>query len=127
MKPLSVISYHRRHKGRAALLISLGILITAGLYLMGALLWTVFIEQGRSNFMFLTRFSVVTPHFNENSPDPTVTAQIRANADVAQVIPTKVIWVALPDVMADSSSGFNFIGLNENDVLPIMEKCGATL
>ena len=127
VKPLSAFSYHRRHKGRAALLISLGILITAGLYLMGALLWTVFIEQGRSNFMFLTRFSVVTPHFNENSPDPTVTAQIRANADVAQVIPTKVIWVALPDVMADSSSGFNFIGLNENDVLPIMEKCGATL
>jgi len=127
VNPLSAFSYHRRHKGRATLLISLSILITAGLYLMVALLWTVFIEHGRSNFMFLSRFSVVMPQSNEYGPDPGVIAHIRANPDVAQVIPTKSIWIALPGVMAGSSSGFSILGLNENDVLHIMEKCGATL
>ena len=127
MDPLSAFSYNRRHKGRAILLVSLSILITAGIYLMVALLWTVFIEHGRSNYMFLSRFSVITPQSDEHGPDPGVIAHTRANPDVAQVIPSKSIWIALPGVMAGSSSGFSLLGLNENDVLHVMETCGATL
>ena len=127
MDPLSPFSYHRRHKGRAAILLSLSILITAGLYLMVVLLWTIFIEHGRSNYLFLSRFSVVTPQSEQHGPDPGVIARIRSDPDVANVIPAKSIWIALPGVMEGSSSGFSLLGLNENDVLHVLEKCGATL
>ncbi len=127
MNPLSTFSYHRRHKGRAALLVSLCILITAGIYLLGALLWTVYIEQGRANFMFLSRFSVVTPQYDQDGPDPAMIAHIRGNPDVAQVIPTKSIWIELPGVMSGSSNGFRLFGVNTDDLPNIMERCGATL
>lgn len=87
MNPLSPLTYYRRHKRRAMLLLSLISLVTAGIYLMAALSWAVFVEPGRSNYMFLSKFSVVVPEFYENGPDPAVIAQviaqIRANPDVA--------------------------------------------
>ena len=127
MNPLSAWTFYRRHKRRAALLLSLISLVTAGIYLMVALVWAVFIEPGRSNYMFLYKFSVVTPVSHENGPDPAVIAQIRANPDVAQVIPASTIWIALPQVMAGGSTGFSLLGLMEEDVPYILERCGATL
>ncbi len=88
MNPLSVWTFYRRHKQRAFLLLSLSALVTAGIYLMGALMWGIYMEPGRSNFMFLSKFSVVTPESSENGPDPAVIARIRANPDVARVVPT---------------------------------------
>jgi hypothetical protein len=44
MNPLSAWTFYRRHKRRAALLLSLIILVTAGIYLMGALVWGVFMS-----------------------------------------------------------------------------------
>ena len=42
MNPLSAWTFYHRHKRRAALLLSLIILVTAGLCSMGALVWGVF-------------------------------------------------------------------------------------
>jgi hypothetical protein len=91
MNPLSVWTFYRRHKRRALMLLSVSLLVTAGIYLMAALIWGVYMEPGRSNHMFLSRFSVVTPESLDDGPDPAVIAQIRAKPDVARVIP----WVQL--------------------------------
>ena len=127
MNPLSVWTFYRRHKRRAFLLLSVSILVTAGIYLMGALLWGVYIEPGRSNFMFLSKFSVVAPESLEDGPDPAVIAQIRANPDVARIAPTSLIWITLPGLMGGEGSGFYLLGLTEEDMPYILERCGATL
>jgi len=127
VNPLSTWTFFRRHKRRAALLLSLISLVTVGIYLMVALVWAVFVEPGRSNYMFLSKFSVVIPKSHENGPDPAVIAQIRANPDVARVIPTSTIQIALPQVMAGGSTEFSLLGLMEEDMPYILERCGATL
>jgi ABC-type lipoprotein release transport system permease subunit len=127
MNPLSVWTFYRRHKRRAFLLLSLSILVTAGIYLMEALLWGVYMEPGRSSFMFLSKFSVVTPESQEEGPDPAVIARIRANSDVAQIVPTSLIWITLPGLMGGEGSGFYLLGLMEEDMPYILERCGATL
>jgi ABC-type lipoprotein release transport system permease subunit len=127
MNPLSAWTFYRRHKRRAALLLSLISLVTAGLYLMGALVWATGIEPARLNSMFLSKFSVVTPESDETGPDPAVIAQIRANPDVAKVVPTSAIEISLPGVMAGDSAGFYLLGLMEEDMPYILERCGATL
>jgi hypothetical protein len=59
MNPLSAWTFYRRHKRHAALLLSLISLVTVGLYLMVALSWAMFIEPMRSNYMYLSKFSLV--------------------------------------------------------------------
>jgi ABC-type lipoprotein release transport system permease subunit len=127
MNPLSVWTFYRRHKRRAFLLLSVSVLVTAGIYLMEALIWGVYVESGRSNYMLLSEFSVVTPEFLEGGPDPAVLAQIRANPDVAQVIPTTSIWITVPGLMAGTGHGFSLWGLTEDDMPHVLERCGATL
>jgi ABC-type lipoprotein release transport system permease subunit len=127
MNPLSIWTFYRRHKRRAALLLSLISLVTAGLYLMGALLSAIYIEPGRLNFMYLSKFSVVMPESFENGPDPAVIAQIRANPDVTNVIPTSTIWITVPGLMSGEGTGFYLLGLLEEDMPYILERCGVTL
>jgi ABC-type lipoprotein release transport system permease subunit len=102
-------------------------LATAGIYLMVALLWGIGIEPARSNYKFLSKFSVVSPEFGANGPDPAVMARIRANPDVAQVIPASTIEINLPQVMAGGSTSFQLLGLTEQDTPYVLERCGATL
>jgi ABC-type lipoprotein release transport system permease subunit len=127
MNPLSVWTFYRRQKRRALLLLSVSLLVTTGIYLMTALIWGVYMEPGRSNYMFLSKFSVVIPESLEDGPDPAVLAQIRANPDVARVIPTSAIWITVPGLMAGGGTGFNLWGLMEEDMPYILERCGATL
>jgi ABC-type lipoprotein release transport system permease subunit len=127
MNPLSVWTFYRRHRRRAILLLSVSVLVTAGIYLMAALIWGIYMEPGRSNYMFLSEFSVVTPESLEGGPDPAVIAQIRANPDVAHVIPTTAVWITIPGLMAGAGQGFNLWGLMEEDVPYVLERCGATL
>jgi hypothetical protein len=44
MNPLSPFTHYRRHKRHTALLLGLISLVTAGLFLMVALSWAIFIE-----------------------------------------------------------------------------------
>jgi ABC-type lipoprotein release transport system permease subunit len=121
---LSIWTYYRRHKRRAALLSGLTALVTAGLYMMVALLWTAWIEPGRMNLLYLSRFSVVSPQSGQGGPDPAVVAQIRANQDVAQVIPAMQIWIQIPGLMTGDSMGFWLHGLMEGDLQTVIEQCG---
>jgi ABC-type lipoprotein release transport system permease subunit len=127
MNPLSVWTFYRRHKRRAFLLLSVSTLVTVGIYVMVALIWGVYVEPGRSNYMFLSKFSVVVPESLDDGPDPAVIAQIRANPDVAQVIPASAIWISVPGLMAGGGAGFDLWGLMEEDIPHILERCGATL
>ena len=127
MNPLSALTFYRRHKRRAVLLLGLCAVVTTGLYLTAALLWSVYIEPGRSNYMFLSRFSVVRPESGKNGLDPTVIAQIKGNPDVARVIPTSELVIALPGVMSGDNFGFSLLGLMQEDIPYILERCGASL
>jgi ABC-type lipoprotein release transport system permease subunit len=124
MNPLSAWTFYRRHKRRAALLLSLISLVTAGLYLMGALVWGVFVEPARLSYMALSKFSVVIP---ESGPNSAVIDQIQANPDVARVIPTSAIVIQLPGMMSGESFQFELRGLMEEDMPYVLERCGATL
>jgi ABC-type lipoprotein release transport system permease subunit len=127
MNPLSPLTYYRRHKRRAFLLLSVSLLMTTGIYLMVALIWGVYVEPGRSNYMFLSKFSVVNPESHDGAPDPAVMARIRTNPDVARVVPTSAIWITVPGLIAGGGAGFDLWGLTEEDMPYILERCGATL
>jgi len=124
LNPRSPTTYYRRHTLRSVLLLALISLVTAGVYLMGALLSSSF-EAGRSNFWFLSKFSIVSPESDENGADPAVIAQIRANPGVEQVIPAATIYIGVPSYMGSNS--FNLLGLMADDLPYILERCGATL
>ena len=124
MNPLSPFTYYRRNKRQAVLLLVLISLVTAGTYLMFALLSTAF-DAGRSNYMFLSKFSLLSPPRTENGADPAVIAQIRANPGVERVIPASTIYVRIPGLTGTNS--FNFLGLMADDMPVILEKCGAIL
>jgi ABC-type lipoprotein release transport system permease subunit len=121
MNPFSPWTFYRRHKRRAALLLSLSIVVTVGIYLMVALVWAVFVEPARSSYMILSKFSLVRPE------SQAVIAQIRAYPDVATVIPNTLIKVELPGVMAGEGSPFDLVGLREEDMPRVLDTCGATL
>jgi ABC-type lipoprotein release transport system permease subunit len=127
MNPLSAWTFYRRHKRRAALLLGLTSLVTAGLYLMVALSWAIFVEPMRSNRMFLTKFSMAMPD-SASGVGPAVVARIRANPDVAQVIP--VVFgqgISLPEVMGGGTNWFNLHGVREEALAYVLERCSATV
>jgi len=109
------------------LLLSLISLVTVGLYLMVALSWAIFVEPMRSNYMFLSKFSIVLPPGHGDELGASVVAQIRANPDVARVIPASGMQIALPEVMGGGTDWFHLLALMEEDAPYVMERCGATL
>jgi ABC-type lipoprotein release transport system permease subunit len=127
MSALSAWTFYRRHKRRGALLLSLISLVTAGLYLMGALVWGVFVEPMRLSYMALSRFSIVTLASGEEEPDAGPSARMRANPDVARIIPTSAIMIQLPGIMPGEGYQFELYGLPERDTAYVLERCGATL
>jgi ABC-type lipoprotein release transport system permease subunit len=127
VNPLSARTFYNRHKRHATLLLCLSIAVAVGLYAMVALVWGVFVEPGRLAYMVFSEFSLVTPRSTETGPDPTVISQIRANPDVASVIPTTVIRIQIPGVMPGEGFQFDLLGLSEADVPYVLDRFGAVL
>lgn len=124
MNPLSSFTYSLRHKGQATLLLALTSLTIIGLHLMVALSWAIFVEPTRSNRLFLSKISIVAPP----QSDPAVVTRIRANPDVAQVVPVVYSFgISLPEVIGGGTSWFNLFGLSEEDMPYVLEVCGVTL
>jgi len=126
MNPLSTWTFYRRHKRHATLLLSLSIVVTIGLYSMVALVWGVFVEPARLAHMALSEFSMVTPPYDESGPDPAVLAQLQANPDVTNLIPTTFIRIQLPGMLGQSFQ-FDLLALSEAHVPFILDRLGATL
>ena len=127
MNPLSTWTFYRRHKGHAALLLSLSIVVTIGLYSLVALVWGVFVEPARLSYMTLSKFSMVTPQSDESGPDQGVIAEIQANPDVARVIPATVIRIQIPGMLPGESFQFDLLGLMEEDLPYILQRFATTL
>jgi ABC-type lipoprotein release transport system permease subunit len=127
MNPLSTWTYFSRHKRHAALLLSLSVVVTIGLYAMIALVWGVYVEPGRLAYMRLSKINLVTPWSDENGSEPGVIAQIRAHPDIAKVIPTTVIRIELPAVTSGSSFQFDLVGLKGDDLPYILARFDSSL
>ena len=129
MNPLSTWTFYRRHKRHAALLLTLSIVVTFGLYSLIALVWGVFVETPRLSYMVLSKFSIVTLWSNETGRETGVIAQIRAHPDVAKVLPTTVIRIQIPGMISGDSHSlqFDLLGLTREDLPYFLERLGATL
>lgn len=126
MNPLSAWTFYRRHKQRAALLLSIICASTIGLYLLGALSLAIFYAPDHAGNVFLRNFGAVVP-VDGNELDPTVVAQIRANPDVARIIPVKSgIEIEVPDPVRGDTD-FYLLGLQGTDIDYVLEKNGLTL
>jgi hypothetical protein len=126
MNPLSTWTYYSRHKRHALLLLSLGIVVTIGLYSLIALVWGVYVERPRMAAMILSKLSIVTP-WSQSDSIPEVIDRIETHPDVTNVIPTKLIKIQIPGMVAAASYDFNLLGLADDDVTCILERFDAIL
>ena len=127
MNPRSVWIYIRRHKRQAGLLLGLSLIVTVGLYALVGLVWGVFVDPGRMAYMCFSEFSLVTPTFLKNSPDPALHSQLDSNPDIAKIIPSKFIRVQLAGMIPGQGFQFDLIALLEADTTYLLERFGATL
>ncbi len=125
MNPLSPLIYYRRHKRRALMLIGLLALSVMGLYLFVGLMQETFVTPRYTINRYLSKFSLVQPDLT-STLDPAVIAQIRAQPDVAQVLPQSNLEIAVPNV-GGVATPFRLIGLQAADVATVLAQCGVTL
>jgi ABC-type lipoprotein release transport system permease subunit len=128
MNPLSLWTYYRRHKGRAALLLGLISLVTAGLYVMGALTWGIFTEPTRANNLYLSRMNFLLPAAGHTELDPSVVTRIRTHPAVEAIYPTHISkGVGIPEAMGGQNHWISLLALEETAIPTILERCDATL
>ncbi|NIV38857.1 MAG: hypothetical protein GWN58_58405 [Anaerolineae bacterium] len=127
MNPLSTWTFYRRHKGHAALLLGLSIVVTIGLYSLVALAWGVLVDPARLAYMAYSEFSMVTPWSSEEGPGPTVHARLQSNPDIARVIPSILIRTELPGMMPGQGFQFDLLGLMEEDLIFLLDRFAATV
>jgi ABC-type lipoprotein release transport system permease subunit len=123
VNPLSPFAYHRRHKRRASLLVILICLATLGVAVMVRLLDST-TEQYQATESYLTRVSHVSAR--GDSFEAGVVSRIRANPDVARVMPARSLYV---DVMPAGllPSGYPLLGVSERDLARMMDRCDLRL
>jgi ABC-type lipoprotein release transport system permease subunit len=127
MNSLSIWTFYRRHKRRAAVLLGLTSLVTTGLYLMGALTWAIFTEPTRANYLYLSKLNIVLP-YSGSELDPAVVTQIRTHPEMERVLPTFIsIGIGIPEAMGGQNNWINLLALEEDHVPYILERCEATL
>ncbi len=124
MNPLSPLSYYRRHKRRSLMLAALLALAVLGLYIVLGMLLETFITPIYTVNRYLSKFSLVQPDMG--ALDPAVVAQIRANPDVALVLPQNHVEIAVPNA-GGVDTPFRLIGLQEADVDAVLAHSGVAL
>jgi len=121
MNPLSPVTYYRRHKGSAFLLIAIISLATMGLFIMVGVLDSI---PMRGHTSYLTRISQVYPAAG-NSLEAGVGSQIRAHPDVARVIPDNGLHLAPPTLIGLDS--LRLMGVSQDDAGYLMAHFGIRL
>src|SRR5512136_474155 len=124
MNPLSPLSYYRRHKRRSLMLTLLLALAVMGLYLVISVLLETFITPIYTVNHYLSKFSLVQPDLGVL--DPAVVARIRANPDVALVLPQNHVEIAVPNA-GGVDTPFRLIGLQEANVDAVLAQSAVTL
>jgi hypothetical protein len=121
MNPLSSLTYYRRHKHSALLLVALIALTTIGLYVMAAVLDTI---PACGQYIYLTKVSRVYPAAGDTL-EPGVVAQIETHPDVARVIPDNGLSLAPPTLIG--SDRFRLMGVSQEDARYLIAQYGARL
>jgi ABC-type antimicrobial peptide transport system permease subunit len=121
MNPLSPVTYYRRHKGSASLLITIISLATMGLFIMVGVLDSI---PMRGHTSYLTRISRVYPAAG-NSLEAGVGSQIQAHPDVARVIPDNGLHLAPPTLIGLDS--LRLMGVSQDDAQYLMAHFGVRL
>jgi len=125
MNPLSPLTYYRRHKALSLMLMGLLALTVMGLYLFIGLAQETYIAPAFAINRYFTKFSLVQPD-QKPSLDPETAAQIRANPDVAQVLPQNDVRIKVANV-GGANFPFHLIGLQEADIAAVLTQCGVML
>jgi ABC-type lipoprotein release transport system permease subunit len=126
MNPLSPFTYYRRHKRQALLLVGIVVLTTLGLYAMVGMMAPVRDHMAYISLGPLTRFSMVYPEY-DRSLDPAIVSQIRANPDVARVIPENGMGLSINVPSLATLSSTRVLGVPEEDMQYLLDACDLRL
>ena len=116
MRPLSLLTYCRRHVKSTLLLLTLVALMTLGVCTMVRLLDSV-PENYEIAGNYLSRISLVSA--NSSTLDPGVVSRVRAFPGVEQVIQEKGLDISLPPIV----SPHHLFGVSEADAQALMDAC----
>jgi len=125
MNPLSTWTFYSRNRAHAALMLAFSIVVTIGLYSLVALVWGVLVEPARMAYTAYSEFSMVTAWSSEEAPG--VRTRLQSNPDIARVIPSILIRVELPGMMPGLGFQFDLLGMQNEDMVYLLERSGATL
>jgi len=121
MNPLSPMTYYRRHKKNALLLVALITLATVVLYAIVGVLDSLIMQL---DFSYLSRISRVRPDTGQ-ALELGVVPQIQAHPDVARVVWDNGLTIAVPTL--GGIDAMHLMGVPQNDVQYSMERCGVRL
>jgi len=121
VNPLSPVTYYRRHKHSALLLIGVVALLTLGVYMMVSVTDSI-LEGVYYSQHYLTRLSQVSA---EGGLDPEVIARIRAHPDIAHVISENGMYIGVP--WMGTPLLFPALGVTETDLPVVMAACDLRL
>jgi ABC-type lipoprotein release transport system permease subunit len=126
MNPLSPFTYTLRHKRQALLLVSIIALAALGVYATVGMMTPIRDHMAYITLGPLTRFSMVYPE-HDRSLDPAIVSQIRANPDVARVIPENGsgLLVNVPSLATLSSA--RVLGVSGADLQYLLDACDLRL
>jgi hypothetical protein len=119
MNPLSPLTYHRRHKRSALLLLSLITLTTLGLYVMVAVLDSLTLMN--TEISYLKRVSKVIPN-GDPLFEPGVISRIQSHPDVERVIPENGLWISQPALV--NPYNVSLLGIPQDDLQYLIDRCG---
>jgi ABC-type antimicrobial peptide transport system permease subunit len=123
VNPLSPLTYYRRHKRRALLLMALIALSTLGVCVMVRLLGSV-TEQYEATESYLTQLSLA--YARGDSFEPGVVSRLETHPDVARTIPARSLWVTVP-LFGALPSDYPLFGVSEADLQELMDICDLRL
>lgn len=120
MKPLSPLTYYRRHKRSAFLQIALVGLATVGLFVLVGVLDTI---PRRADVSYLTKLSRVRP--TTGTLDPATVAQIQTHPDLERAIPDNGLQISIPTLIGSDSQ--RLLGVSPQDAEYLMQHCGVRI
>jgi ABC-type antimicrobial peptide transport system permease subunit len=115
------LTYHRRHKWSALLLLALITLATLALYVMVSVLDSI---PMRARFHYLTRLSRVYPVAG-SSLEAGVVSQIQTHPDVARAVPDNGLSISPPSLIG--TDNLRLLGVSQDDAQYLMDHCGVRL
>ena len=125
MNPLSPFAYYRRHRSSALMLTAVLALTVMGLYLFIGLAQETYIAPAFVINRYLTKFNLVQPELVP-ALAPDTADRIRANPDVAQVLPQNDVVLKVPNI-GGAVFPFRLIGLSEADAATVLAQSGVSL